>query len=111
MEEIVALCREKFNVDLEHKVPTNPSNLEFKRVIYKEHPDCPKAHILSFFPKEKKEYNKKRFIVIRDGTKEVVIDKLINRWKETPVEKDLIKIEEASISDKEIIKALLFHYK
>ena len=111
LEEIIALCREKFNVDLEYKVPTNPSNLEFKRVIYKEHPDCPKAYILSFFPKEEKENNKKRFIVIKDGTKEVVIDKLINRWEETPVEKDLIKIEEASISDKEIIKALLFHYK
>ena len=39
------------------------------------------------------------------------MDKLINRWEETPVGKDLIKVEEASISDKEIIKALLFHYK
>ena len=39
------------------------------------------------------------------------MDKLINRWEETPVGKDLIKIEEASISDKEIIKALLFYYK
>jgi|GEM_PF-5207589 hypothetical protein len=31
--------------------------------------------------------------------------------EKTPVEKDLIKIEEASLSDEEIIKALLFHYK
>ena len=111
LKEIIALCREKFNVDLEYKVPTNPSNLDFKRVIYKEHSDCPKAYILSFSSKEEKEDNKKRFIVIKDGTKEVVIDKLINRWKETPVEKDLIKIEEASISDKEIIKALLLNKK
>lgn len=111
LEEIIALCREKFNVDLEYKVPTNPSEIEFKRLIYKEYPDCPKAYILSFSSNEEKEDNKKRFIVIKYGTKEVVIDKLINRWKETPVEKDLIKIEEASISDKEIIKALLLAKK
>ena len=111
LEEIVALCREKFNLDLEYKVPTNPSNLNLKRVIYKEHLNCPKAYILSFFPKEKKEDNKKRFIVIKDGTKEVVIDKLINKWKETPVEKDLIRIEEAYISDKEIIEALTYKPK
>ena len=111
LKEIIALCREKFNVDLEYKVPMNPSEIEFKRLIYKEYPDCPKAYILSFSSNEEKEDNKKRFIVIKDGTKEVVIDKLINRWKETPVEKDLIKIEEASISDKEIIKALLLQKK
>ena len=111
LKEIIALCREKFIVVLEYKVPMNPSEIEFKRVIYKEYPDCPKAYILSFSSNEEKEDNKKRFIVIKDGTKEVVIDKLINRWKETPVEKDLIKIEEASISDKEIIKALLLQKK
>jgi hypothetical protein len=108
LEEIIALCREKFNVDLEYKVPVNPSEIEFKRVIYKEHPDCPKAYILSFSSKEEKEDNKKRFIVIKDGTKEVVMDKLINRRIETPDGKDLIKVEEAYIPDKEIIKALLF---
>ena len=59
LEEIIALCREKFNVDLEYKVPVNPSEIEFKRVIYKEHPDCPKAYILSFSSKEEKEDNKK----------------------------------------------------
>ena len=111
LEEIIALCREKFNVDLEYKVPANPSEIEFKRVIYKEHPDCPKAYILSFSSKEEKEDNKKRFIVIKDGTKEIVIDKLINRWEETPVGKDLIKIEEASLSDEEIIKVLLLNKK
>ena len=100
-----------YYLDLEYKVPVNPSEIEFKRVIYKEHSDCPKAYILSFSSKEEKEDNKKRFIVIKDGTKEIVIDKLINRWKETPVEKDLIKIEEASLSDKEIIKALLLNKK
>ena len=108
LEEIIALCREKFNVDLEYKVPVNPSEIEFKRMIYKQHPDFPKAYILSFSSKEEKEDNKKRFIVIKDGTKEVVMDKLINRRIETPDGKDLIKVEEAYIPDKEIIKALLF---
>ena len=77
-------------------------------MIYKQHPDFPKAYILSFSSKEEKEDNKKRFIVIKDGTKEVVMDKLINRRIETPDGKDLIKVEEAYIPDKKIIKALLF---
>ena len=110
MEEIIALCREKFNVDLEYKVPANPSEIEFKRVIYKEHSDCPKAYILSFFPKEKKEDNKKRFIVIKDGTKEIVIDKLIDGG-------ELIygghgeRFDEEEVPDEEIIKALLLNKK
>ena len=88
----------------------NPSEIEFKRVIYKEHPDCPKAYILSFSSKEEKEDNKKRFIVIKDGTKEVVIDKLIDGG-------ELIygghgeRFDEEEVPDEEIIKALLFHYK
>ena len=110
LEEIIALCREKFNVDLEYKVPANPSEIEFKRVIYKEHSDCPKAYILSFFPKEKKEDNKKRFIVIKDGTKEIVIDKLIDGG-------ELIygghgeRFDEEEVPDEEIIKALLLNKK
>ena len=110
LKEIIALCREKFNVDLEYKVPTNPSNLDFKRVIYKEYPSYPKAHILSFFPKEEKENNKKRFIVIKDGTKEIVMDKLIYGG-------ELIygghgeRFDEEEVPDEEIIKALLLEKK
>ena len=40
-----------------------------------------------------------------------VIDKLIDRRIETPEGKDLIKVEEAYIPDKEIIKALLLEKK
>lgn len=105
LEEIITLCREKIGVDLEYRIATNPSKFEFKRVVYKKHPASPKAYILSFFPKGRDD-NKKRVIVIKDGTKEIVIDRLVDEWIETPVGKDIIKMEVGDIPDKEIIKAL-----